>query len=131
MTIGGKLYCHYPTPLNLALLALQIRFVLTGQLLGKDRYGEIACLNALNYAKLEDRHDFVDTRARPQGVSDVPPRTGGVRMSVRGVEGDAQELDFFKRQDASRVNSGTQGHEVIGPNIVERLSRLRNVANYA
>lgn len=55
-------------------------------------------------------------RARRQGVLDVMPRTGGVRMSVRGAEGDAHELDFFKRQDATRVNSRTQGHELVGPN---------------
>jgi hypothetical protein len=86
---------------------------MNGQLLGKNRNAKVARLNALNYTKLENYYDFIHRRARPQCILDVPAHAGGGRVSVGRLESDAEQLNILNRQNATRVDSGGYGHELI------------------
>ena len=58
--------------------------------------------------------------ARLQRALNVPAGSRRVHVRERGVEGDAQELDFLGRKDAAPVNARARRHERVRPARVDR-----------
>ena len=66
-----------------------------GQLLGKNRNAKVACLNTVNHTELENCHDFLHRRTRPQCILDVPPHAGGIHASVGRLESNTEQLNIL------------------------------------
>ena len=79
-----------------------------GQFLLKDRNAKIAGLDPLSHANLEDLEDLLDRSAGFERILNVPPCSWRVHVGVRGVEGDAEELDLLLREDAAPREAGAR-----------------------
>jgi hypothetical protein len=85
------------------------------KLFSKNGDAEIAGLDALDYAELQDFHDFFDRRPGFQCCFDVTLRSERIHVRVGCIERDADEFDFFRREHAAGVNGYVCGHELIDP----------------
>src|SRR5208283_1784136 len=90
------------------------------KLFGKNRDAEIAGLDALNYAKLQDFHDFVDRRPGLQCGFNVASRSECIHVRVGRIERNAEKFDLFRREYTAGVDGCACGHELIGPDWSKR-----------
>src|ERR1700761_6972473 len=88
-----------------------VRMLIDWRLLLKDRDAEVAGLDALRHADLEDLENLLDRCARFQRVLDMPTGSRRVHVCERSGEGHAQELTLRRRQDPAAVNAGARRHE--------------------
>ena len=74
---------------NLVIVPSELPF------LAKNRCAEIARLHPLDDAELQHFHDLLNRRAELQRRPDVTACTGRVHVRVRGIKGDAEELELL------------------------------------
>ena len=100
------------------------RPVLIGELVGEDWDAEIAGLDALDNAKLQHLHYFVDRRPQFERGFDVPARARRIHVRIRNIKRDAQQLDFLRGQRAAGVHADPSTHELVRPDWVKLEKRI-------
>src|SRR6516162_9830788 len=78
--------CSMPCPRR-ATVESTYRRALACEFFCKDRRAEVARLNPLHDAQLQDFHDFFHRRTGLQSIVDVPPRSRRVHVRIGSVEG--------------------------------------------
>src|SRR6476646_8174904 len=84
-------------------------------------------LNAHRNTDMQDRHDLFRGRTSLERAFDVPARAGRIHVRDRRIEGDADQLDEPRGEDAALVDAGYgEGEEVFRPErgkVVKRVPR--------
>src|SRR5579871_75063 len=89
------------------------------QLFEENRHAQIARLNALADAELQDLHDLLSRGSGPQRGLDVAAYAWRIHVREGRIAGYAEELELLGRQYAALVDRDDSREELVSPRRVE------------